>query len=337
MTVSDNRCKTNVININSEDACAILKQLQGVYFNYVGDPNQRQLTGMIAQDVQEVIPSVVVDMGTTTVYGVDYDHTLVVNYSDLVSVTIEAVKDVDERVDAIGSNGLSIGAPGITFPALGSVSANFQFAWSQNRMWAYVNGVAQGPFAVVPDIPTAFTATPTMDGVGAPGTSTAWARGDHVHPSDTKKLSLTGGILTGSLIISNAPICSISASATQAIVASTPLKVNFDTVEFDTTNAFDLTVHRFKPTVPGYYQVNCSVGIAAQVNTLYSSIYKNGTEYRRSTSGSNATSTRLSIIAHLNGTTDYLEGYVFANAQGTTSTNSVLTSFSASLMQASAN
>ena len=37
------------------------------------------------------------------------------------------------------------------------------------------------------DIPAASSATPQMDGTGAAGSSSAFARGDHVHPSDTSK------------------------------------------------------------------------------------------------------------------------------------------------------
>ena len=38
-----------------------------------------------------------------------------------------------------------------------------------------------------------------MDGTAAIGSSTKWAKADHVHPSDTSKLSLAGGTLTGNL------------------------------------------------------------------------------------------------------------------------------------------
>ena len=41
--------------------------------------------------------------------------------------------------------------------------------------------------ADVPDGATASTSTPLMDGTAAVGTSTAFARGDHVHPSDSSK------------------------------------------------------------------------------------------------------------------------------------------------------
>ena len=37
------------------------------------------------------------------------------------------------------------------------------------------------------DIPAAYTSDPAMDGTASPGVSTSWARGDHVHPSDTSR------------------------------------------------------------------------------------------------------------------------------------------------------
>lgn len=44
----------------------------------------------------------------------------------------------------------------------------------------------------VPDGAAASTTTPKMDGTAAVGTETTFARGDHVHPSDTKKLNTDG-------------------------------------------------------------------------------------------------------------------------------------------------
>lgn len=52
------------------------------------------------------------------------------------------------------------------------------------------NGDGTSAFATVsqlPSVPSASTSTPQMDGTGSAGTATAWARGDHVHPSDTNK------------------------------------------------------------------------------------------------------------------------------------------------------
>ena len=46
-----------------------------------------------------------------------------------------------------------------------------------------------------------YASTPEMDGVGSPGTVDEYARGDHRHPSDTTKLSTSGGTVTGALTI----------------------------------------------------------------------------------------------------------------------------------------
>lgn len=48
------------------------------------------------------------------------------------------------------------------------------------------DGVTQ--YATTGQIPSSYASTPAMDGVGSAGNSAAWARGDHVHPSDTSKL-----------------------------------------------------------------------------------------------------------------------------------------------------
>ena len=41
--------------------------------------------------------------------------------------------------------------------------------------------------------------TPKAAGTASVGSETAYARGDHVHPSDTSKLSTSGGVLTGTV------------------------------------------------------------------------------------------------------------------------------------------
>ena len=40
---------------------------------------------------------------------------------------------------------------------------------------------------VIPTVPAAYASNPAMDGTASPGSSDRWARGDHVHPSDTSK------------------------------------------------------------------------------------------------------------------------------------------------------
>lgn len=46
-----------------------------------------------------------------------------------------------------------------------------------------------------------YASTPEMDGIGSPGVADEYARGDHRHPSDTTKLSTSGGTVYGALTI----------------------------------------------------------------------------------------------------------------------------------------
>ena len=49
-------------------------------------------------------------------------------------------------------------------------------------------------FAESNAVPTAYGSFPTMDGNAATGSSTKFARGDHVHPSDTSRIAADQGI-----------------------------------------------------------------------------------------------------------------------------------------------
>ena len=133
------------------------------------------------------------------------------------------------------------------------------------------------------------------------------------------------------------PACSVYSSAAQSIPANTPTKINFDTAEYDVTSAFDLGNNRFQPTVAGYYQVNCGCGVEAGSVQNFTSIYKNGVEYRRSTTSNEGGNTRLSTLVHLNGTTDYVEGFVRINKAFNTIPGGILTSFSSALVQPEVN
>lgn len=61
-------------------------------------------------------------------------------------------------------------------------------------------------FITTSDIPegaAASTTVPKMDGTAAVGSELAFARGDHVHPSDTKKVNKSGDTMTGNLVMDN--------------------------------------------------------------------------------------------------------------------------------------
>jgi hypothetical protein len=106
----------------------------------------------------------------------------------------------------------------------------------------------------------------------------------------------------------------------QTISNNTWTKVSFSTEVFDTNSNYDnVTNYRFTPTVAGYYQINLRVnfdgGSATSISAI--SIWKNGSEHSvnfgTSTSGQ-YNGSQVSDVVYMNGSTDYLEGYVLQNS-----------------------
>lgn len=69
-------------------------------------------------------------------------------------------------------------------------------------------------------VPAPSGSTPIMDGVGAAGSATAYSRGDHIHPSDTSRLALAGGTMTGPLILAADPTTAFGAATKEYVDAS---------------------------------------------------------------------------------------------------------------------
>ena len=67
------------------------------------------------------------------------------------------------------------------------------------------------------DIPGASTSAPVMDGTAAAGTSAAYARGDHVHPSDTSKLGVSDNAYRSASI----PMGHLDATSTATVMTAT--------------------------------------------------------------------------------------------------------------------
>jgi hypothetical protein len=79
---------------------------------------------------------------------------------------------------------------------------------------------------VMAALPAASPAPPLMNGAAAVGTSAAWSRGDHVHPTDTSRaaqaslanyLPLTGGTLSGALTGTTATFTSGACNVTSGV------------------------------------------------------------------------------------------------------------------------
>jgi hypothetical protein len=87
---SDSRLKTNVKTI--ENALDKTRQLRGVTFDKDGKNN----IGVIAQEVQKILPQVVIE-------GDDENKTLSVAYGNIVGLLIEAVKELTAELDSVKS------------------------------------------------------------------------------------------------------------------------------------------------------------------------------------------------------------------------------------------
>lgn len=72
-------------------------------------------------------------------------------------------------------------------------------AMGNNKITGLADGTVATDAAAFGQIPVASSTTPEMDGTASAGTGTNWARADHVHPSDTSKLSLSGGTMSGAI------------------------------------------------------------------------------------------------------------------------------------------
>ncbi|MFH1519139.1 MAG: tail fiber domain-containing protein [Candidatus Omnitrophota bacterium] len=88
--VSDRRLKENIVVIGNP--ISKLEAINGVYFNMIGS-DKREL-GLIAQNVQETLPEAV------TVVD-DQEGYLGVDYTSIIPVLIEAIKQQQEKISAL--------------------------------------------------------------------------------------------------------------------------------------------------------------------------------------------------------------------------------------------
>jgi hypothetical protein len=130
----------------------------------------------------------------------------------------------------------------------------------------------------------------------------------------TGSVTATGGFVQGATA---APTFSANAGSGQSLSNGTGTKLVYATEDWDTNSNYDTTLSRFTPTVAGYYQVSASVYIGG-TNNMELAIRKNGSEYIRFSqlSGFNICG---SGIVNFNGSTDYIEAWMF-NGNGSTVT-----------------
>jgi cytoskeletal protein CcmA (bactofilin family) len=94
---SDRRLKTDISNI--ENGIEKVMQMQGVYYKRNDQDDAKMKVGVIAQDMETIVPEVVLTAN-------DEMQTKSVDYGKLTAVLIEAVKELTKRVEEL-ENGVS--------------------------------------------------------------------------------------------------------------------------------------------------------------------------------------------------------------------------------------
>jgi len=92
---SDKRLKTDIKNI--DNALSKVMKMQGVYYKRNDVDDAKEQVGVLAQDMEEILPQVVLTAD-------DEIKTKSVDYGKICSVLIEAIKDLKQQVDELKGN-----------------------------------------------------------------------------------------------------------------------------------------------------------------------------------------------------------------------------------------
>ena len=160
-------------------------------------------------------------------------------------------------------------------------------------------------------------------------------------PSVAGSTVLTLPATSGTVMVNGPAFSAYPSAASQSLGNNVYTKIAINTEEFDTNSNFDATTNfRFTPTVAGYYQINGCVNISNSTSTrTLATIYKNNAEYKRGTDIGTTMPTTLgatvSSVIYFNGSSDYVELFVYVNAAGCTAngSNTYTTYFNGSMVR----
>lgn len=139
--------------------------------------------------------------------------------------------------------------------------------------------------------------------------------------SSAQVLTVTGGVPVWATPAGATafPAFSAYSSTNQTISSGTYTKITFGGEDYDTAGNF--ASNRFTPTTAGYYQINFGGYVDGTGATNYGSarLYFNGSAIRACnfTDTTNDYSPVLADVIYFNGSTDYLEVFVYINGGGT--------------------
>jgi hypothetical protein len=132
---------------------------------------------------------------------------------------------------------------------------------------------------------------------------------------------------SGKLLAPTGPAFSAERASSQTFTQNTFTKVLCQTENFDTNSNYDnSTNYRFTPTVAGYYQFNGTLTIISTStnNRQILAFFKNNSQALRpvdlyTSPGSATTMFNGSGLIYMNGSTDYVELFVYVTGAGTLS------------------
>ena len=125
------------------------------------------------------------------------------------------------------------------------------------------------------------------------------------------------------LTVVNGPTFKAYKSAAQnSVTANTSTKVTFETELWDTASDYDVSNSRFTPSKAGYYLITAELQIShtGTTSAVLAILRKNGSDYAQGTgtAGNNGLypSARASWIVPFNGSSDYVEIFVYGQSGG---------------------
>ncbi len=107
----------------------------------------------------------------------------------------------DGSILYINSNGTitALGGAGAYLPITGgTLTGNLSVTGSASfSNTPTVNGTSIALTTDLPTVPSATSTTPIADGIASVGSENTWAKGDHIHPTDTTRAPIANPIFTG--------------------------------------------------------------------------------------------------------------------------------------------
>jgi hypothetical protein len=94
---SDIRLKENIVDV--DNALNKVCSLRGVYYNMIADETKSRRLGLVAQEVEKVLPEVVIEAHPED----DKDSVLSVDYGNIVALLIEGIKDQQKEIEYMKS------------------------------------------------------------------------------------------------------------------------------------------------------------------------------------------------------------------------------------------